>query len=103
MVALSTYQLESIRVLCQEYGVTKLELFGSANRADFDPARSDIDLLVDFAPGTDLGPWMSRFFELQDRLAGLLERNVDLVMAKGLRNPHIMRSIEQDRRVLYAA
>jgi predicted nucleotidyltransferase len=94
---------EAIRSLCREYGVARLEVFGSATRDDFDPERSDIDLLVDFASGTDLGPWMSRFFELRDRLVALLGRDVDLVMAKGLRNPYLLRAIEQNRRVLYAA
>ena len=103
MIALTAQQLAAIQALCQEYRVIKLELFGSAARSDFDLYRSDVDLLVEFAPGTDLGPWISRFFELQDRLAALLDRKVDLVMARGLRNPHLMRSIEQDRRVLYAA
>src|SRR3712207_784712 len=103
MIALTPQQLEAIHALCREYQVTKLEIFGSATRADFDPARSDIDLLVEFAPGTDLGHWMSRFFELQDRLEVVLGRKVDLVMGAALRNPHLIRSINQDRRVLYAA
>jgi predicted nucleotidyltransferase len=103
MIALTTQQLEAIGKLCREFQVTKLELFGSATRADFDPECSDIDMLVDFAPGTDLGPWMSRFFDLQGRLEIVLGRKVDLVMANALRNPYLIRSINRDRRVLYAA
>jgi uncharacterized protein len=95
--------LEAIRSLCREYGVSRLELFGSFARGDFEAGRSDVDLLVTFAPGTDLGPWMSRFFELRERLAVLLERDVDLVIESGLRNPYLIRSIDQDRRLLYAA
>lgn len=103
MIASIEHYHEAIRSLCREYGVTRLEVFGSTARADFDFLRSDIDLLVEFAPGTDLGPWMARFFELQDRLEALLGRKVDLVMAAGLRNPYLLKSIDQDRRVLYAA
>ncbi len=103
MIALTPDQLEAIRGLCREYHVAKLEIFGSATRTDFDPDRSDIDILVEFAPGTDLGPWMAHFFELQERLGALLERKVDLVMAKAVHNPYVLRSINQDRRVLYAA
>jgi predicted nucleotidyltransferase len=77
--------LEAIRSLCREYRVTRLEVFGSTTRADFDPQRSDIDLLVEFAPGTDLGPWMARFFELQARLEALLGRKIDLTMPSGVR------------------
>ena len=35
---------------CQENGIQRLAIFGSALRADFGP-ESDIDLLVEFAPG----------------------------------------------------
>ena len=42
-------------------------------------------------------------FELQDRLEGMLGRKVDLVMASALRNPYLIRSINQERHVLYAA
>jgi predicted nucleotidyltransferase len=102
MITLTPQQLEAIRSACREYKVTKLELFGSATRADFDPARSDIDVLVEFAPGTDLGPWMARFFEFQGQLEGVLGRKVDLVMVAAVRNPYLMRAINQDRHMLYS-
>ncbi len=63
MLALTPEQIEAVRALCSAYQVTRLELFGSAAREDFDPERSDIDLLIEFAPGVDLGPWMGRFFD----------------------------------------
>jgi uncharacterized protein len=103
MLEVIEQHLDAIRSLCREYQVTKLEVFGSTTRSDFDSERSDIDFLVEFAPGTNLGPWMMRFFELQHRLEGLLGRKVDLTMAAGVRNPYLLRSINKDRRVLYAA
>jgi hypothetical protein len=36
--------------LCREHHVRRLEVFGSAARADFDPASSDLDFLVEFEP-----------------------------------------------------
>lgn len=37
--------------LCRRHGVRRLDVFGSAARGiDFDPARSDTDLLVEFGP-----------------------------------------------------
>lgn len=103
MLMLVQEQLEQIQTLCREYHVTRLEIFGSAARDDFDPDRSDIDILVEFSPGTDLGPWMARFFALQEQLTAVLGRKVDLVMATAVHNPYILRSVNQDRRVLYAA
>jgi predicted nucleotidyltransferase len=38
--------LEEIRALCREFGVSRLELFGSAATDAFDPDRSDIDFIV---------------------------------------------------------
>lgn len=103
MIVLTPHQLQAIHAICRDYHVTRLELFGSATRADFDPQRSDVDVLVEFASETDLGPWMARFWELQHRLEAVLERKVDLVMARNLRNPYLIHSINQDRQLLYAA
>ena len=35
---------------CEEHGIRRLAIFGSALRADFGP-ESDIDVLVEFVPG----------------------------------------------------
>jgi hypothetical protein len=42
--------LEEIGRLCRLHGVRKLEVFGSILRQDFDPQRSDVDVLVEFQP-----------------------------------------------------
>ena len=39
-------KLELLRELCERYGVERLELFGSAARGEFDPAKSDLDFIV---------------------------------------------------------
>ena len=103
MIAEIEEHLEEIRGLCREYEVTRLEVFGSAVTGQFDPRRSDVDFLVEYAPGVDLGPWMGRYFELRDRLAGLLGREVDLVMVAAIRNPYMRRMVDEQRRTLYAA
>lgn len=95
--------LEAIRTLCRDYGVARLDVFGSATRGDFDPERSDVDVVIDYAPETDLGPWWSRHFELRERLQAFLGRDVDLVMAGGLKNPYLIRSVNESRQTVYAA
>jgi predicted nucleotidyltransferase len=68
-----------IDALCRRYDVARLEIFGSAARGvDFDPARSDADFLVEFAPGSRLSP-LRQFFDLAADLEALLGRRVDLV------------------------
>lgn len=103
MIALVADNLEAIRALCEKFGVARLELFGSAATGEFDPERSDVDFLVEYAEDADLGPWISRFFELRQRLSDLLGHPVDLVMAGAPRNPYLTRSINKSRRLLYAA
>ena len=39
---------------CKAHGIQRLSIFGSALRADFGP-ESDVDVLVEFAPGRTLG------------------------------------------------
>ncbi len=66
--------LERIAGLCDRHQIRRLALFGSILREDFRPD-SDVDVLVEFEPGTRVG---LRFFALQDELSDLLGRKVDL-------------------------
>lgn len=94
---------EAILDLCREYGVTRLELFGSAATEAFDPDHSDIDFIVEFPHDYDFGPWLSRFQELEEALAGVLERDVDLVMTSALQNRWFNREAAKTRTVIYDA
>jgi predicted nucleotidyltransferase len=95
--------LEAIRALCREYGVSRLEVFGSVCTPDFDPNRSDVDFLVEYPPDYDFGPWAARYLALQEALANLLGRNVDLVMIRAVRRKYFLQSVNQTRQLLYAA
>ena len=66
---------ERLAALCHARGVRRLSLFGSILRDDFDPTRSDVDVLVEYLPGRHPGV---RHFGFQDELANMLERKVDL-------------------------
>ena len=73
---------------------------GSA-RADFDPARSDIDVLVDFVDA-DIN-YFRAFMGLRDELTLILGRKVDVITRRGIRNQLLLRSLEQDAIQLYPA
>lgn len=67
------------------HGGSNVRVFGSVARGDAHP-RSDIDLLIDAAPGTGL-------FELgamEDELAAALGRPVDVVTSGAGRMDHIL-------------
>lgn len=66
---------ELIAAFCRERGIRRLCLFGSVLHGDFDPRRSDVDVLVELAP--DAHPGFS-FFGWHEELAAVLGRKVDL-------------------------
>jgi len=85
---------------CRRWKVRELSLFGSVLREDFRDD-SDVDVLVEFQPGHGWG--LYEILDMEDELAALFGRKVDLVMKGGLRNPIRRREILKTRRVVYAA
>ena len=65
---------KQIIAFCQRNQIRTLSLFGSVLREDFGPD-SDVDVLVEFEPGTRVG---LRFFGLEIELSEMLGRKVDL-------------------------
>ncbi len=63
-----------ISAFCRRHHIRRLSLFGSVLRDDF-AADSDVDVLVEFAPGHTPG---FAFISVQDELSEILGRNVDL-------------------------
>ncbi len=65
---------DRIADFCRRHHVRRLSVFGSALRDDF-TIDSDVDVLVEFQKGREPG---FAFFDMQDELAELLGRTVDL-------------------------
>jgi predicted nucleotidyltransferase len=103
MNAVIADHLDEIRALCREYGVARLEVFGSVGTEEFDAGRSDIDFLVAYPERYDYGPWLGRVQDLEAALAGVLGRKADLVMESALKNKWFRREAEKTRRVIYDA
>jgi len=66
--------LDNVTAFCRRHHIRWLALFGSVLRDDF-CAGSDVDVLVEFEPGHVPG---FRFIAVQEELAELLGRRVDL-------------------------
>lgn len=88
--------------LCREHRVKTLELFGSAADGTFDPARSDLDFLVNFLP-VDEGQIAPDYFGLLHALEDLFQCKIDLVMERAIRNPYFRGGVNESRRMIYAA
>ncbi len=71
---------QRIAEFCHKHHIRKLSLFGSVLRDDF-RTDSDVDVLVTFEPGQVIG---LRIVDIEDELAQLLGRRVDLVSEKYL-------------------
>jgi uncharacterized protein len=87
-----------LRELCEQYGLAELAVFGSQARNEEGPD-SDVDLLYVLAPGHRLGFGIN---QLEDELAALLGRKVDLVSKRAL-HPLLRSQVVAEARTLYAA
>ena len=101
MITLIEQHRPAIASLCLRFGVRRLEVFGSAAAGRFDPARSDVDFLVEF--DDDPANLFQRYFGLAEALEQLLGRKVDLVSAGTLRNPYFIASVNRSRQIVYAS
>jgi uncharacterized protein len=97
-----TSRLEEIAALCVKHRVKRLDLFGSAASGAFDPNRSDLDFAVEFEPLSPI-EHADHFFGLKEDLEALFQRPVDLLELAPIRNPYLLKSIEQTRLRVYAA
>lgn len=84
--------------LCRKYRIRELSVFGSVARGE-DKTDSDVDLLVEFEAGVVHG---LDYFALEEELARLFGRPVDLATKKWLK-ASVRSEILRDAQVLYAA
>jgi predicted nucleotidyltransferase len=65
--------------LCWRHGIARMDVFGSAARGhDFDPARSDVDLLVTFEAGRRPRA-LADYDGVSQAFAAAIDRPVDLI------------------------
>ena len=72
----------ALEEICRKWGIESVALFGSALRDDFTP-QSDIDLLIEYAPGVRHSLFQYGF--MNEDFERVFGRKIDLVRAAGLR------------------
>ena len=102
MIELIEKHRTELAALCRQHRVKTLDVFGSAADGTFDPARSDLDFLVDFLP-VEEGQIAPDYFGLLHALEDLFRCKIDLVMERAIRNPYFRRGVNDSRRMIYAA
>ena len=93
----------ALEAFCRRWKIREVALFGSALRDDFGPD-SDVDLLVSFEK--DAGWTLLDFVDMEDELATIFGRKVDLVEREAVeesRNYLRRQSILGSVRALYVA
>jgi predicted nucleotidyltransferase len=90
---------EALALFCRRHGVVRLALFGSALGDDFRDD-SDIDVLVEFAPGR--APGLLTLASMELELGGMLGREVELRTYEDL-SRHFRDRVRASARELYAA
>lgn len=100
MDIISQYQ-NQIRMLCRKHSVSELFVFGSILGDSFNE-ESDIDFVVDFYD-VSLEEYADNYFDLKFSLEKLLNRDVDLLERKAIRNPYLQESIDSTKQLVYEA
>ena len=83
---------------CREFGVRRLDAFGSVARGSANP-ESDVDLLVEFEAAEE--GLAKRFFGLLHSLEDKLQCRVDLLTAGSLRNPYFRKRVQNEKVRVY--
>jgi len=91
--------IEKINELCSKYNVSELYVFGSVLTERFNN-ESDIDLLVDF-DDMDVFGYADNYFDFKFDLESILNRKVDLLEKKAIKNPFLKKSIDSSKKLVY--
>jgi uncharacterized protein len=101
MIALVANKRDDIAALCKQYGVRKLDLFGSAVTGGFNPDTSDLDFVADLG-GYERGV-AKRYFAFCDALATLFGRSVDVITVRQIQNPYFRAEVNATSEPIYDA
>jgi predicted nucleotidyltransferase len=102
MIALVQNKMNDLKTVCQLHAVSRLFLFGSAARGDFN-GQSDLDFAVLFSEKLSPLEQGDSFFSLKDDLEGLFGREIDLVSYRVIKNPIFKEELDKTKITLYAA
>jgi len=91
--------IEDLKRLCAKYNVDKIYLFGSALNANFHQ-NSDLDFLVKFK-SIELSKYFDNYMDFKENLEILFGREIDLVEEQTLRNPILIKSINESKELIY--
>lgn len=80
--------------------VSKAYLFGSITTPQFEPEKSDVDIIIELSemPPLEKGETLIRLWEALEEAFG---RKVDLITDKPIKNPYFKKAIEETKVLIY--
>ncbi len=90
---------DQIFELCENHKVKSLYSFGSVNTARF-TKESDVDLMVDFDTSDPI-EYADSYFDLKFELERILNRSIDLLESKAIKNPFLRANIDKSKILIY--
>lgn len=91
--------IEQIGKLCYTHDVKSLFAFGSVISGKL-RTDSDIDLIVDI-DSKDPVEYSDNYFALKFQLENILNRQIDLMEARALKNPFLKKQIDKTKVLVY--
>ena len=98
MGLIETYK-DQIQRLCKNHKVKTLYSFGSVNTTRFSN-ESDVDLMVDFEISDPI-EYADNYFDLKFELERILNRSIDLLENKAIKNPFLRENIDKSKVLIY--
>lgn len=95
---IETYK-DQIQKICKSYKVKTLYSFGSVNTNRFS-AESDVDLMVEFDTNDPI-EYTDNYFDLKFELERVLNRSIDLLENKAIKNPLLREHIDKSKVLIY--
>ena len=96
---ISEKNIERIKQLCKEHRVKNFSVFGSVLTDNFS-TDSDIDFVVDFDEKDPI-KYTDLYFQLKDKLENVLQRQIDLIEERGIKNSFFRKEIDESKVVIY--
>ncbi len=95
-----THKMPQIEAVLRQHYVSRAYLFGSVCTDRFNND-SDVDVLISFDDGLDPVAYGDAYFALASALESLLERPVDLLTERSLKNPYFIRQLNLTKTLIY--
>ncbi|WP_288020667.1 nucleotidyltransferase domain-containing protein [Tenuifilum sp.] len=99
MNSIISVHIDQIKQLCEIYKVRSLFAFGSVTTENFKTS-SDIDLVVDIDEDDPIS-YADKYFNLKFKLEKILNRQIDLLEQKAIRNKYLKSEIERTKVQIY--